>query len=91
MIESGKAVGIAVDTLSLDFGASKDFATHYSWLPSGRWGLENVANLDQVRQGSNASGRWAKDRGRDRRVVGCVRAGVSLGFPSPGGRGAVVR
>ncbi len=48
LIESGKAVGIAVDTLSLDFGASKDFATHYSWLPSGRWGLENVANLDQV-------------------------------------------
>jgi kynurenine formamidase len=43
-----KVVGIAVDTLSLDFGASKDFATHYAWLPSGRWGLENVANLDQV-------------------------------------------
>jgi kynurenine formamidase len=40
--------GIAVDTLSLDHGASKDFATHYAWLPSGRWGIENVANLDQV-------------------------------------------
>jgi kynurenine formamidase len=43
-----KAAGIAVDTLSLDYGASKDFKTHYLWLPSGRWGLENVANLDQV-------------------------------------------
>ncbi|MEX2482687.1 MAG: cyclase family protein [Gammaproteobacteria bacterium] len=37
--------GIAVDTMSLDHGPSQDFATHYSWLPAGRWGLEAVANL----------------------------------------------
>jgi kynurenine formamidase len=43
-----KVVGIAVDTLSLDAGISKDFAAHYRWLPSGRWGLEAVANLKQV-------------------------------------------
>jgi len=43
-----KGAGLAVDTLSLDHGASKDFKTHYLWLPSGRWGLENVANLDQA-------------------------------------------
>ncbi|MCC6304370.1 MAG: cyclase family protein [Rhodobacteraceae bacterium] len=42
------AAGIAVDTLSLDFGTSPDFATHYAWLPSGRWGLECIANLDAV-------------------------------------------
>jgi kynurenine formamidase len=40
--------GLAVDTLSLDNGPSKDFKVHYAWLPSGRWGLENVANLDRV-------------------------------------------
>jgi kynurenine formamidase len=45
LIEDGNAVGMAVDTLSLDFGTSGDFATHYSWLPSGRWGLECLANL----------------------------------------------
>jgi kynurenine formamidase len=39
------ALGIAVDTLSLDHGKSADFATHYAWLPSNRWGLEAVANL----------------------------------------------
>lgn len=39
-------VGLAVDTLSLDYGASKDFATHYAWLPSNRWGMESVAKLD---------------------------------------------
>ena len=40
--------GIAVDTLSLDYGPSPDFAVHYLWLPSNRWGMEAVANLDAV-------------------------------------------
>ena len=45
----GRAVaGVAVDTLSLDHGASKDFGFHTAWLGAGRWGLEGVANLDQV-------------------------------------------
>ena len=42
------AIGIAVDTLSLDYGKSADFATHYAWLPSNRWGLEAVANLAEL-------------------------------------------
>jgi kynurenine formamidase len=42
------AAAIAVDTLSLDPGNSKDFAVHYSWLPGGRYGIENVNNLDLV-------------------------------------------
>jgi len=41
-------LGLAVDTLSLDNGPSKDFRTHKTWLPSGRWGLENVANLEKL-------------------------------------------
>lgn len=48
LIEDGNAVGIAVDTLSLDHGPSADFATHYAWLPTNRWGLENIANLDAM-------------------------------------------
>jgi kynurenine formamidase len=48
LLKQRKVVGIAVDTLSLDHGPSKDFKTHVLWLPSGRWGLENVANLDKV-------------------------------------------
>jgi kynurenine formamidase len=47
LLEMGVAA-IAVDTLSLDPGNSADFAVHYSWLPAGRYGIENVANLDQV-------------------------------------------
>lgn len=48
LMRERKAVGLAVDTLSLDHGPSKDFKVHTAWLPSGRWGLENVANLDKV-------------------------------------------
>jgi kynurenine formamidase len=48
LLKERKVVGLAVDTLSLDHGASKDFKTHYAWLPTGRWGLENIANLDKV-------------------------------------------
>jgi kynurenine formamidase len=43
-----KVVGLAVDTLSLDFGASADFAVHKLWLGAGKWGLECVANLSQL-------------------------------------------
>ena len=48
LMRERRVAGLAVDTLSLDHGPSKDFRTHTLWLPSGRWGLENVANLDRV-------------------------------------------
>jgi kynurenine formamidase len=48
LLEESTAVGIDSDTLSLDHGISADFATHYAWLPTNRWGLENVANLDSI-------------------------------------------
>ncbi len=48
LLKERQVAGIAVDTMSLDCGASKEFKTHQAWLPSGRWGLENVANLDKV-------------------------------------------
>jgi kynurenine formamidase len=41
-----RAVCMAVDTLSLDHGPSADFATHYAWLPAGRYGIECLAGLD---------------------------------------------
>lgn len=48
LLENTKAASIAVDTLSLDHGISADFATHYAWLPAGRFGIECLANLDKV-------------------------------------------
>lgn len=48
LLETSQAMSIAVDTLSLDHGMSTDFATHYAWLPTGRFGIENLANLHKV-------------------------------------------
>ena len=48
MLMEGGAIGLAADTLSLDPGNSTTFDTHYEWLPSGRWGIENIAGLDDV-------------------------------------------
>ena len=48
LLENTNTVGIAVDTLSLDYGMSGDFAVHYSWLPQNRWGLECLTNLEQL-------------------------------------------
>ena len=48
LMERG-ARGIAVDTLSLDPGGEMPaYPLHRSWLRSGRWGLEAIANLDLV-------------------------------------------
>ncbi len=48
LLEEANVVGMAVDTLSLDYGMSQDFATHYAWLPTNRWGIECIANLDAL-------------------------------------------
>lgn len=48
MLAGMDVAAIGVDTLSLDPGNSADFAVHYSWLPGGRYGIENLANLDQL-------------------------------------------
>ena len=48
LMEQTGARSIAVDTLSLDHGISPDFAAHYAWLPTGRFGIECLAGLDQV-------------------------------------------
>jgi kynurenine formamidase len=48
LLKARNVTGLAVDTLSLDHGVSENFRTHVLWLSAGRWGLENVANLDKV-------------------------------------------
>lgn len=48
LAEETGAGAIAVDTLSLDHGPSPDFAVHYAWLPTNRYGIECLAGLDKV-------------------------------------------
>jgi len=48
LLEEAEVAGVGVDTLSIDYGRSGDFITHYTWLPTNRWAVENMANLDQL-------------------------------------------
>ncbi|MGI8911719.1 MAG: cyclase family protein [Rubrobacteraceae bacterium] len=48
LISERDVVGVGVDTLSLDIGASQDFGAHNTVLPAGKYGLENLANLGRV-------------------------------------------
>jgi kynurenine formamidase len=47
LMERG-AVGLGIDTLSVDYGPSKTFEVHRTDLPAGLYNLENLANLDQL-------------------------------------------
>jgi kynurenine formamidase len=48
LLETRNVKGIFVDTLSLDYGLSADFAVHLKWLSANKWGMECVANLGQL-------------------------------------------
>jgi kynurenine formamidase len=47
LIERG-VVGLGIDTLSVDYGASKDFEVHRVDLPAGLYNLENLANTESL-------------------------------------------
>ena len=48
LVEGRKVVGLGIDTLSIDYGPSKDFAVHQYTLAHSLYHVENVANLDRV-------------------------------------------
>jgi kynurenine formamidase len=39
---------IGLDAPSLDFGPTSNYPAHQSWLPAGRFGIENLKNLEQL-------------------------------------------
>ncbi len=48
LVANRDPVGIGVDTMSLDPGDSSDFAVHNEFLATGRYGIENLANLGSI-------------------------------------------
>ena len=48
LVDERDIVGVGVDTLSQDFGASVDFATHVTILGAGKYGVEGIANLGSL-------------------------------------------
>jgi kynurenine formamidase len=53
LVERG-VVGIGIDTLSVDAGASSDLPVHHTTLPAGLWQLEGLVELQRV----PARGAW---------------------------------
>jgi len=47
LVERG-AAGLGIDTLSVDAGASAEFAVHRTALPAGLWHVEGLVGLDAV-------------------------------------------
>lgn len=48
LVEARNVVGLGIDTLSIDYGPSKDFSVHQYTMAHSLYHLENVANLDLV-------------------------------------------
>jgi kynurenine formamidase len=48
LVRERRVRGLGIDTLSIDRGLSRDFAVHHIVNRAGRYGLENVANLDKL-------------------------------------------
>jgi len=48
LLISRKVSGLGCDTLSIDYGASPDFAVHHLTLGAGLYHLENLSNLSEV-------------------------------------------
>ena len=48
LVEARNTLGLGIDTLSIDYGPSKDFPVHQYTLGHSLYHLENVANLDHT-------------------------------------------
>jgi len=48
LVEARNVIGLGIDTLSIDYGPSKDFPVHHYTLSHSLYHLENVANLDRT-------------------------------------------
>ena len=55
LVSDRDAVGLGIDTLSVDYGPSDDFQVHFISHGQGRYHLENLANLGMM----PATGSWA--------------------------------
>jgi kynurenine formamidase len=81
LVEERNIAGIGIDTLSVDYGMSKDFMVHHICLGKGKYHLENVANLASL----PAAGAWTiiapikieNGTGGPTRIIGLLKSGTS--------------
>src|SRR5262249_32461487 len=48
LLQEREIAGVGVDTISFDPGHDKEFKSHKALFKGGRWGVENIANLQSV-------------------------------------------
>ncbi|MBI3838405.1 MAG: cyclase family protein [Planctomycetia bacterium] len=48
LIDQRQVRGVGLDTMSVDYGLSRDFVVHHVLGKAGRYGLENLAQLDKL-------------------------------------------
>jgi len=48
LLVARRAVGLGIDTVSVDAGAAAEFPVHHTTLPAGFWHLEGLIGLDAV-------------------------------------------
>jgi kynurenine formamidase len=48
LLEDRSVVAIGMDGLNFDNPANDGFPVHLMWLPAGRWGVENLKDLDKL-------------------------------------------
>jgi kynurenine formamidase len=48
LLISRRVSGLCIDTLSIDYGPSKNFEVHRTTLPAGLFHVENIANLEKL-------------------------------------------
>jgi kynurenine formamidase len=51
LIDQRQVRGVGLDTMSVDYGLSRDFIVHHVLGKAGRYGLENLAQLDKLPAG----------------------------------------
>ena len=67
LVEQRQVRGLGLDTMSVDYGLARDFAVHHVLGRAGRYGLENLAHLEQLPPRGILSVRRAdEDRNRQR-------------------------
>ena len=77
LLKERRVVGLAVDTLSLDPGSSKDFRTHTLWLPAGPLGASKTSPTStrcrrRARRWSQACRRCKDATGGPARILALV-------------------
>ena len=48
LLRERQVSGVGADTISFDIGPDREFKAHKALFAGGKWGIENIANLDRI-------------------------------------------